>query len=350
MSSGETMKVSVKKINDMKIRTPGKSAFTIQTKPNMFKLHTLMYIVSKRGGGKSTLISSLVKELIDDGVIDIVCIVTPTFESNRSMFEQFGKDAFDEENNVFEPTAEAPLQIEEFVQSKADELDDYLNQMELYKDFQKRRKTKSFGLNDLDYFIHNDVLDDFGMVQKPTYKYKHMPPRIFCIVDDCINCPIFIGKGSQRFAKLCLTSRHIGKSQKGVLGVSLAILSQSLTTQVGGLAKCVRENSCVVAIKNTKDKDKLKNTYKELADDLEEEQFYALLELATKDSDYNFLVIDYNAKCPRLKFRRNFNEFLILEGTKCTCKSKKKDTNKSKNKEEIIKKKTEINTEDKQKN
>ena len=296
------MKVNVKKINDMKIRTPGKSAFTIQTKPHMFKLHTLAYIVGKRGGGKSTLVASLVKELIDDGVIDIVCLVTPTFESNRSMFEQFGKDAFNEEENVFEPTAEAPLQIEEFVQSKADELDDYLNQMELYKDFIKRKKTKSFGLNDLEYFIENDIINDLGMIQKPVYKYKHMPPRIFCIVDDCINCPIFIGKGSQRFTKLCLTHRHIGKSQK------------------------------------------LKNTYKELADDLEEDQFYALLELATKDSDYNFLVIDYNAKCPRMKFRRNFDEFLILEGTKCNCKTKKK----SKIKEEIVEKKTEINTDNKE--
>lgn len=342
--SGDTMKVNVKKINDMKIRTPGKSAFTIQTKPHMFKLHTLAYIVGKRGGGKSTLVASLVKELIDDGVIDIVCLVTPTFESNRSMFEQFGKDAFNEEENVFEPTAEAPLQIEEFVQSKADELDDYLNQMELYKDFIKRKKTRSFGLNDLEYFIENDIINDFGMVQKPVYKYKHMPPRIFCIVDDCINCPIFIGKGSQRFTKLCLTHRHIGKSQKGILGVSLAILSQSLSTQVGGLSKSVRENSCLIAIKNTKDKDKLKNTYKELADDLEEDQFYALLELATKDNDYNFLVIDYNAKCPKMKFRRNFDEFLILEGTKCTCKSKKK----SKIKEEIVEKKTEINTDNKE--
>ena len=100
----------------------------------------------------------------------------------------------------------------------------------------------------------------------------------------------------------------------------------------------------MIAIKNTKDKDKLKNTYKELADDLEEDQFYALLELATKDSDYNFLVIDYNAKCPRMKFRRNFDEFLILEGTKCNCKTKKK----SKIKEEIVEKKTEINTDNKE--
>lgn len=348
--SGNTMKVNIKKINDMKIRTPGKSAFTIQTKPHMFKMHTLAYFVGKRGGGKSTLVSSLVKELIDDGVIDIVCVVTPTFESNRAMFEQFGEDAFDEENNVFEPTAEAPLQIEEFVQSKADELDEYLNQLEIYKDFQKRRKNKSFGMNDLEYFIENDIIDDFGMVQKPTYKYKHMPPRIFCIVDDCVNCPIFIGKGSQRFSKLCLTHRHIGKSQKGVLGVSLAILSQSLTTQVGGLAKSVRENSCLIAIKNTKDKDKLKSTYKELADDLEEDQFYALLELATKNSEYDFLVIDYNAKCPRMKFRRNFDEFLIIDGTKCTCKPKKRNTDKSKIKEEIIEKKIEKNTENNENN
>lgn len=177
-----------------------------------------------------------------------------------------------------------------------------------------------------------------------------MPPRIFCIVDDCINCPIFIGKGAQRFTKLCLTHRHIGKSKKGILGVSLAILSQSLTCQVGGLAKSVRENCCLVAIKNTKDKDKLKNTYKELADDLEEDQFYALLELATKNSEYDFLVIDYNAKCPRMKYRRNFDEFLIIDGTKCTCKTKKRGNDKSKIKEEIIEKKIEKNTENNENN
>ena len=48
------MDVKLKKVKDMKIKLLGKSAFTIPTKPNMFKLNTLMYIVAKRGGGKTS--------------------------------------------------------------------------------------------------------------------------------------------------------------------------------------------------------------------------------------------------------------------------------------------------------
>ncbi len=138
-----------------------------------------------------------------------------------------------------------------------------------------------------------------------------MYPRVFVLIDDSVGTNLMIGRGARDLSKLCLTHRHLGKHRDGVLGCSLAILSQTISTH-GGLSRCVRENSTIVAIKPTKDKKKLKQYYEELADDITEDEFYMLLHIATKDNEYDFLIIDYSPKDPKKKYRKNMDTFINI--------------------------------------
>ena len=317
------MNVKLKKVKDMKIKLLGKSAFTISTKPNMFKLHTLMYIVAKRGGGKTSLATSLIKELYDDGVLDRFILVSPTYHSNRAMFDSFPN--FNEEEDVIYPDQNSPTIIENKIQEMADVVDNYLSQLETYKELKKNRNREQLIMDNMDFYFENDIIDEMGSLVKPEQPYKNLYPRIFVLIDDCVGTNLMIGRGARDFSKLCLTHRHLGKHRNGVLGCSLAILSQTISTH-GGLSRCVRENSTIVAIKPTKDKAKLKQYYQELGDSISEEEFYLLLHIATKDNEYDFLTIDYSPKDKSKMYRRNMDTFINIEDVRNILKKQKEES------------------------
>ena len=304
------MDVKLKKVKDMKIKLLGKSAFTIPTKPNMFKLNTLMYIVAKRGGGKTSLATSLIKELFDDGVLDRLILVSPTFHSNRDMFSTMPN--FNEQEDVLYPDQNSPALIEKKIQDMADAVNNYLSQLEVYKELKRNKNKNELIMDNMELYYENEIINENGNLIKPIQPFKNLYPRVFVLIDDSVGTNLMIGRGARDLSKLCLTHRHLGKHRDGVLGCSLAILSQTISTH-GGLSRCVRENSTIVAIKPTKDKVKLKQYYTELADDITEDEFYMLLHIATKDNEYNFLLIDYSPKDPKKKYRKNMDTFIDIE-------------------------------------
>jgi Mrp family chromosome partitioning ATPase len=75
--------VQTKKIQGYEIKPPKKSAFQIETAPDQIRLHTLLVASGKRGGGKSVAVSNLCAKLIEQGVLDRVILISPTYFSNR---------------------------------------------------------------------------------------------------------------------------------------------------------------------------------------------------------------------------------------------------------------------------
>ena len=59
--------IKVKKIKNFETLIPKKSAFTIDTPDDIFKMNTLMVLSGKRGGGKGVAITTYVKKLMDLG-------------------------------------------------------------------------------------------------------------------------------------------------------------------------------------------------------------------------------------------------------------------------------------------
>ena len=71
------------------IELPKKSAFAIDTPPDINKLHCLMLLSGKRGGGKSVAVASYVKKLRDLDLMQRVLLITPTYNSNKEIFCAF---------------------------------------------------------------------------------------------------------------------------------------------------------------------------------------------------------------------------------------------------------------------
>ena len=72
----------------LEIRVPkNRDAFAVKTHPSYIKLHQLQVVVSARGGGKTVWITNQLRMMKDMGCLDKVILVTPTYESNKAVFE-----------------------------------------------------------------------------------------------------------------------------------------------------------------------------------------------------------------------------------------------------------------------
>ena len=80
-------KLSKRKIKGFRTIVPPKSAFTIETSEDFPKLHSLCIASGKRGGGKSVAIANFIKRCKDAGYYDRVWIVTPTYWSNKHIWD-----------------------------------------------------------------------------------------------------------------------------------------------------------------------------------------------------------------------------------------------------------------------
>ena len=126
-------KLSKRKIKGFRTIVPPKSAFTIETSEDFPKLHSLCIASGKRGGGKSVAIANFIKRCKDAGYYDRVWIVTPTYWSNKHIWDI----AEIEEEDVFEPTMSVLKEVVSMVEAEREEWDSYLLQKEMYKDFKK---------------------------------------------------------------------------------------------------------------------------------------------------------------------------------------------------------------------
>eukprot|EP00965_Chrysotila_dentata_P016665 553124-Pleurochrysis_carterae.AAC.2 len=88
-------------VSSVSRRVPTKSAFTIETREEDIRLHTLLVCTARRGGGKTVSISNLVRTYKERQYYDRVLLITPTFYSNRTIWEDIA--GIKEKEDVFEP-------------------------------------------------------------------------------------------------------------------------------------------------------------------------------------------------------------------------------------------------------
>ena len=116
------------------IELPKKSAFAIDTPPDINKLHCLMLLSGKRGGGKSVAVASYVKKLRDLDLMQRVLLITPTYNSNKEIFAPLKLNA---DEDVLEPTTDALKRVISIVENEKKEYDEFLEKKKKYKQFQK---------------------------------------------------------------------------------------------------------------------------------------------------------------------------------------------------------------------
>jgi hypothetical protein len=174
--------MKVKKLNKYKTELPAKGAFTIETEPDFLKLHTLCLASGRKGGGKSVAIANLVKKAKDKGYYDKIYLITPTYNSNKMIWDI----ADIQEEDVYEPTFDVLKTIVKNVEAEKQEWDDYLYKKELFKKYKKDIANKpvyQIRGDDLVEYLEHGFLD----TQKIEWKYKNeVPPRLAVIIDDCM--------------------------------------------------------------------------------------------------------------------------------------------------------------------
>jgi hypothetical protein len=294
--------IRVKKIKNFEPIVPKKSAFTIDTPDDIPKLNTLMVLSGKRGGGKGVAITTFVKKLMDLGLTQRVILISPTYWSNKTVFEPLN---INEETDIIEPTKDAVKQMTELVEQDKDEYDEYIKKKKLYQKYKKMMASDT-PLWSIDPEVMMEFLELGFFEGAPKWKYADdtHPPRIFVIIDDAMGTELMNPKSG--LMNLCIKSRHIGKG----LGISLALLVQSYCA-VGGLPRPIRENTTLLALFKCKDENQIEKIHQEIGADIDLDKFDAMFKYAT-DKPYGFLVIDFTPKSPEKTFRSGWNEYISM--------------------------------------
>ena len=291
------------------IVVPKSSAFTINTEPEFIAMHSVILAVAKRGVGKTTAFSNLLRLMFQNKVLDRLILVSPTYHNNKHYFEGL---PLDEENDVIEPSKDTPLELMEILDNEGQDYDRYHEEMQEYNELQRFLKTNA-DIDKLDPFLvmkwaNYDSLQD---VPKPTHKYNGKKPVIAIVFDDCQGSDLF--KPTSKLSNLVIKHRHLGKTEDGALGCTLLFATQNYTSNSMGLPKSIRGNLTHMLVFKNKNQKELDLIAEECSGEISIEQFFNLYERAI-ESQHDFLFIDFAKKKEHPSmFRRNFNEFLIPE-------------------------------------
>ena len=293
--------INVKKIKNFDPKIPKKSAFTIETPEDLPKMNQLIVVSARKGGGKSVMITTLISKLLDAKVIDRVYLISPTYWSNKEIFEPL---KINESTDILEPTKDAIAKLIELGQADVDEWNEYLIKKKLYKLYTKTMKSETplFSIDPEMMMLFNEM--DF-FEKEPMWKYPiERAPRAFWLIDDTMGTELMNPKSG--LLNACIKHRHFF----GGVGVSIAILTQSYCS-VGGLPRPIRENASLLALGKCKDDNQLEKIHQEIGADIDLTNFDKLFKYAT-DAPHSFLVIDFSPKKPEYTYRKNWNEYISI--------------------------------------
>ena len=284
---------------------PKKSAFTIDTAPDFFKLHTLCIASGTRGQGKTTSIVNLVREAYNRMYYDRIIVITPTYHSNKELWDILPEGSLRDED-ILEPDLMCLKTTKAIINAEREEWDLFLQQKALFDKFHndmKHKQVKNIRSEQLMMYYEAGLLDDPGM-EKPEWKYRQeVPPRIAVIIDDSVGTDL-MNRRSAGLTKFIIAHRHWGKG----LGCSVFMLVQSYCCHEG-VARAIRENTCLLMLWKVKDKNQRAKIIEEAGLDVTEEQFYGMLDYCISEP-YGFLCVDFQPKKIEQQFRKCFNEFL----------------------------------------
>ena len=291
------MNPSVKKLGKFSTKLPKKGAFTIETEPEFPKLHTLCIASGRRGGGKSIAIANFVKSCKDKHYYDRVFLITPTYYSNKQIWDI----ADIQEEDIYEPTVTVLREITALVEAERAEWDHFIFTKELYKKFQKDIR-RPINRVDPETLLEYQDLDFFE--GPPTWKYPvEQPPRLGVIIDDSMGTPL-MSKPSAGLVNLAIRHRHVGRG----LGISIFMLVQSYCCQ-GGINRSIRENCTMLLLFKLNQDAQIKKLYSETDLDMTEQEFIDMCK-EVHAVDYNFLLMDFAPKDPSMKFRSGWDTLI----------------------------------------
>jgi len=290
----------------LNIKVPQGSAFKIQTDKSFVKLHQLLCVVGKRGSGKTVFIVNFLRMMKEQGCLDKLILITPTYESNKANFKDL---PVDEENIINPDDPTAVQQIRNIVDSERDLLDEYYEKIDRWNELMKQIKSRR-PIDELD----EDLLEEFGEeMKKPTHYLDGRKPVIACFVDDALGTKIYGNKSG--LSNLVILHRHLGVSKAlgSALGITMIFATQSYKSNVYGISPTIRNNCTSIAIFKTKSDKELQGIQEEIAGFCTRQEFMNVYDQAMHEcgcgckSDHNILFVDTSPHDGNSNFRKNMN-------------------------------------------
>ncbi len=289
--------IRVKHVSGFEPLVPKKSAFTIETEFNTPKQPSLNIYTGRRGGGKTVAIVTYLRKLMDEGAVQRVLLVTPTYESNKSIFLPLNIG----EGDVIEPEKGAVARTQQIVEEEVAEWEQYQKDLKKWKEHQRKMQDGSLRMQT----AYEDPL--FLSPTPPKWKnnYPSHPVRVHIVYDDCLSLPV-MAKPSSGIVNQAAKHRHIGKGW----GCGITYATQAYAAQ-GGLSRVIRENCTMLCLFKQTHDSQIKKILEEsnFRDDVDEERFMDFLEYSTS-KPYGFLTIDQCPKHESMMYRSGFSEYL----------------------------------------
>ena len=299
-----------KSIKTFDVKLPDKTAFTIETSDDFPKLHTLSILSGKRGGGKSVALANFLKQCKDRYYYDKIILVTPTYVSNKMIWDICDVT----EDDVIEPEVSAMREVIKIIEQEKLDWDNFLEKKKKFAEFTKDKKQNLERIKAtrlLQYYEEVFLEPDYD---KPTWKYpKEHPPRIAVVLDDTMGTDL-MNKPSSKLTNFAIKHRHIADG----LGCSLFMLVQSYRSK-DGVPRAIRENCTNLWLFRVNNEDQIKAIKDESDLPVTDEEFMNMCEYS-HNIPFNFLFIDFSPKKDCKRFRSGLNEFLIPPSITCECK------------------------------
>ena len=299
----------------LKIRNLGNDAYSVDSPSSLWLLPCLFVGISKRTGGKTTLITSAMHEFQKAGCMDVIAVISDTFDSNRKMMENLNI----KREHVFSPNdPEAVKKVVDIIEAERDDLQRYRDELERYKKLDRHLENASIWD---DQYLTPELLDlynpDTGEFERPKHWLNGRRPSIGVFVDDAQSTKLLADKA---FRNLCIKCRHIGSFPDGSppIGCSLFIAVQNYVCQGNeGIPKAVRGNADVFAIWRTGNAKELDLLMTELSGMIPKEKLMkAYNAVMNKDPNdrHACLVVELNPKdhAPS-PFRIGISDWLVLD-------------------------------------
>jgi len=290
-------------VKNIEILTPKKSEFAIDTTDDFIKLPCLVAINGKRGSGKTLSTVNYIREMKNRGYCDRCLVITPTYESNKSTWDI----AKIEQEDCFEPTKIVLKTIRKILDDERADWDRYKEEMKLYKEYLSVIAGNSLNLKDAKLIERLLLYNDMNFLDgPPKYKYGNRPARLSLIIDDSMGTDIMLP--SAGLTKFCIAHRHFGRG----MGISVFMLVQSYTAGASqGLSRAIREQVTQLWLFRIAQEGQLKKVFEEADLEINYEKYIKLCN-QIHEKQYNFLLLDFNAKTPDKKYRNGFKEFIPI--------------------------------------
>ena len=301
-------------IKDIQFKNLGNDPANYSTPPDDISIPSVMLLVAKPRSGKTRMVSNLFHRLKQAGSIDRILICSSTFHSNKKMMEELG---IDEETDVFDPEDEPIPKIIALVEHERDLLEEYREQLEIFKQLKQLYKTP-LNLEEHELYLFREFIDFRSMKWlAPFHKYGGRKPSLSVFFDDIQSSSVI---GCKAFKNLIIKFRHIGafKSGETAIGLNIAIAVQNYVASGNeGIPKSVRGVADKFVIWRSGNKKELDLLTTELSGQLPKEKImraydYVMGDESSPDSKYNFLFVDLAPKKNHLsQLRKNYNEYIL---------------------------------------